>query len=286
MSNQHTEHPKTAIELIAAERTRQIEAEGYTPQHDDEHGDGSLAIAAAAYALEENTRTYSSQSRIPFLWPWHSSWWKPSPDNRVRELVKAGALIVAEIERLQRKKDHRANGDCAMYTASLYGSAEAASKACVEHEAQQLVAHAAAIPEPIKSGEQKIVGHRTFWSKDRGYWHEPLRAYEASALWEQCEREREQREAAMPDEQAAINVLHDAYIRLKDLGWNDAVYCPKDGRPFLVVEVGSTGKHQCVYEGAWPSGSWWVFADGDMSPSRPTLWKPIPKAQGSNGNAS
>jgi hypothetical protein len=30
--------------------------------------------------------------------------WKPSPDDRFRELVKAGALIAAEIDRLLRAK--------------------------------------------------------------------------------------------------------------------------------------------------------------------------------------
>jgi hypothetical protein len=35
-------------------------------------------------------------------WPWDKGWWKPTPDNRIRELEKAGALIAAEIDRLQR----------------------------------------------------------------------------------------------------------------------------------------------------------------------------------------
>lgn len=36
------------------------------------------------------------------IWPWDKSWWKPTPDDRIRELIKAGALIAAEIDRLQR----------------------------------------------------------------------------------------------------------------------------------------------------------------------------------------
>lgn len=83
---------QTAIDLITAERKRQIDAEGWTPEHDDAHADGALADAAACYAMGRRTA----------LWPWSTDWWKPSPDDRVRDLVKAGALIVAEIERLQR----------------------------------------------------------------------------------------------------------------------------------------------------------------------------------------
>ena len=94
-----TENPNAAIELIAAERRRQVEAEGYSTDHDDEHATGELADAAACYALGVRTPR----------WPWGTDWWKPSPDNRVRELVKAGALIVAEIERLQRAET-RGNG--------------------------------------------------------------------------------------------------------------------------------------------------------------------------------
>lgn len=77
----------------------------------------------------------------------------------------------------------------------------------------------------------------------------------------------------MPDEQAALNVLFGAWLRLKELGWQDAEYCPKDGSEFKVIEAGSTGFHDCVYLGEWPTGGWWVH-DGDTYPSRPILWKP------------
>lgn len=82
---------KTGIELIADERQRQVEAEGRTPEHDDEH-EGELSDAAACYALGK---------RLP-VWPWSTDWWKPTPDDRVRELTKAGALIPAEIDRINR----------------------------------------------------------------------------------------------------------------------------------------------------------------------------------------
>jgi hypothetical protein len=100
--------PKTAIDDIVAERARQIAVEGWTAEHDDQHDDGQLARAAAAYAIfaglprQFTTLAQSMRSAIPMIWPWSAGWWKPSEQNR-RNLVKAGALIVAEIERLDRK---------------------------------------------------------------------------------------------------------------------------------------------------------------------------------------
>ncbi len=97
----------TGIELIAAERQRQIEQEGWTEEHDCQHENGELAKAAALYAIPDDDRyidTHEGSSYIlETLWPWHPDWWKPTPDNRIRELQKAGALIAAEIDRLQRK---------------------------------------------------------------------------------------------------------------------------------------------------------------------------------------
>lgn len=95
----------SALEDIAAERRRQIEVEGWAPEHDDMHRDGVLARAAACYAdphLVFRGWTRDGQKvSIPDHWPWEPSWWKPT--TRRRDLVKAAALIVAEIERLDRK---------------------------------------------------------------------------------------------------------------------------------------------------------------------------------------
>lgn len=88
---------KTGIELITKERQRQIDVEGWTPEHDDEHVDGQLAKAAACYA-----DPFGFFQGIPSRWPWFAEWYKPSANDRVRDLVKAGALIAAEIDRLQR----------------------------------------------------------------------------------------------------------------------------------------------------------------------------------------
>jgi hypothetical protein len=84
---------------VLAERDRQIEREGWTPEHDDEHGDGSMATAAACYALGQSW--VSGRNEAVSFWPWDDKWNKIGRDRR-RNLVKAGALILAEIERLDR----------------------------------------------------------------------------------------------------------------------------------------------------------------------------------------
>lgn len=97
---------KTGIELITEERTRQHE-KLWGDAHDDEHTEGELAKAAAVYALDEETRNDHLSmipGKEPDLWPFYPEWYKPTPENRVRELQKAGALIAAEIDRLQRRK--------------------------------------------------------------------------------------------------------------------------------------------------------------------------------------
>jgi hypothetical protein len=81
---------------VLAERRRQVEQEGWTPAHDDEYDEGELSLAAACYALQND----SVGSEPPELWPWPRKWWKASDERR--NLVKAGALILADIERLDR----------------------------------------------------------------------------------------------------------------------------------------------------------------------------------------
>jgi len=108
---------KTGVEIIAEERTRQITVKGWTPAHDDIHEKGQLALAGAAYALQasEHDELYASIGRRPceglnagwigaalLFWPWDRSCWKPDYEDRVKTLAKAGALIAAEIDRLQR----------------------------------------------------------------------------------------------------------------------------------------------------------------------------------------
>lgn len=92
-----------ALRDVVAERHRQIESEGWTPEHDDAHDCCEMAAAAACYAVAAN-RSHLDNLKVfgvP-LWPWATYWWKPSTYRR--NLVKAGALILAEIERLDRKE--------------------------------------------------------------------------------------------------------------------------------------------------------------------------------------
>lgn len=102
----------SGAELIGAERQRQIEKEGWTPEHDATHRNGELSIAAVGYAelascqFSKVITCKPSEMEPHPKWPWASRWWKPS-DDPVRNLVKAGALIAAEIDRLQRSADQK-----------------------------------------------------------------------------------------------------------------------------------------------------------------------------------
>lgn len=117
--------------------------------------------------------------------------------------------------------------------------------------------------------DDPIVGHKTFGD---GH-HEPLRQSEATALIAASDAAKARRAEQMPDEQAAINAMFEGWLRLKELGWKEAIYCPKDGTLFDAIESGSTGIHECRYDGDWPSGHWWIVADGDLWPSRPVLFR-------------
>lgn len=88
----------SVIDEIAAERRRQIEVEGWTLEHDDRHAEGQLALAAAVYAMSAGGRDAAW-----WHWPWSARWLKPTTPRR--DLIKAAALIVAEIERLDRREE-------------------------------------------------------------------------------------------------------------------------------------------------------------------------------------
>lgn len=86
----------SAARAVITERQRQVWVEGFTPKHDDKYKKGELELAAVAYALAAigfTARQY---------WPWDHKWFKPH-DVKRRLLVKAGALILAAIERLDRE---------------------------------------------------------------------------------------------------------------------------------------------------------------------------------------
>lgn len=108
------ETKKTGVELIADERQRQIEKEGWTAEHDAEHICGELTDAAIMYAMRGywkkriDPMIVGTEDMPGIMWPFRVDGFKPStaewPDGRIRDLVKAGALIAAEIDRLLNLK--------------------------------------------------------------------------------------------------------------------------------------------------------------------------------------
>lgn len=91
-----------AVKDVLMERHRQVDEEGWTPEHDDEYDPGSLSLAGAAYAghaaLVLDGDDFHPEP--PDWWVWDAKWWKPGSPRR--DLVKAAALIIAEIERIDR----------------------------------------------------------------------------------------------------------------------------------------------------------------------------------------
>lgn len=98
------------ISAVIAERQRQQAVEGWDYIHDDGHEAGELARAGAAYAGCAHfhllpSGTLCLQKETPEHWPWEREWWKPTGFRR--DLVKAGALIVAEGEKFDRNRKPR-----------------------------------------------------------------------------------------------------------------------------------------------------------------------------------
>ncbi|ENU3990418.1 hypothetical protein ACFH0L_004671 [Enterobacter kobei] len=85
-----------AVQSVISERQRQQSVEGWTPEHDGQYSKSQLLWASSCYVLN----TIQPFNRIPLDWPWAPEWWKPTHPRR--DLVKAGALILAEIERIDR----------------------------------------------------------------------------------------------------------------------------------------------------------------------------------------
>lgn len=96
---------KKAIDAFTLARARQVVNHRFSSGGDDTYEEGQLADAAACYASAHG------EADIPYSWPWSGDWWKPSPDNepqnRKRDLEKAGALLLAEWERLDRLQERR-----------------------------------------------------------------------------------------------------------------------------------------------------------------------------------
>lgn len=99
--------PVTGAGLLQAERARQRSEEGYSEEHDAEHAQ-ELSWAAWSYldrVAASAEGTVDLDAPPPPMWPWEAEDWKPGP-TRIRMLVKAGALIAAEIDRLLAKGEH------------------------------------------------------------------------------------------------------------------------------------------------------------------------------------
>lgn len=86
----------------------------------------------------------------------------------------------------------------------------------------------------------------------------------------------EKRKASlMPTSFEAVCLMHDAYDRLRQLGWSSGVYCPKDGSEFAVIEHGSTGIFTGRYSGEWPEG--YIICEDCVEHPEGIMWKPIDK---------
>lgn len=97
-----------AVADVIAERRRQIEVEGYSLVGDDFYHKGSdMATAAACYILFADA--YPNIGQPPPLWPWPTVYWKPK--NVRRDLVRGAALVIAEIERLDRFALYSSEGE-------------------------------------------------------------------------------------------------------------------------------------------------------------------------------
>lgn len=132
-----------------------------------------------------------------------------------------------------------------------------------------------------------VAGHKTIRNPDGSFRHEPLTQVEADALWKDAEASMARRAELMPTEGDAVRHLAMAYQRLKELGWREPCYCPKDGSNFRVVEPGISCFPVAYAEREWPDTHWWVLSDDDIWPSRPILFKKeLDSAQGATGGVS
>ena len=93
--------------LITEERLRQINEEGWTLQHDDMWANNQLVGAAVCYLMWKIVGSDMFNKTYDYLWKWDNKWWKPK--ERIHNLVVAGALIAAEIDRIQRLEAEGAN---------------------------------------------------------------------------------------------------------------------------------------------------------------------------------
>jgi len=91
---------ESGADRIAVERRRQLDVEGFDSERDSKYTRGELAKAAVTYILFNYSWGWNAYKN---WWPWLATWWKPDNKDKARNLIKAGALIAAEIDRIQRE---------------------------------------------------------------------------------------------------------------------------------------------------------------------------------------
>ena len=68
--------------------------------------------------------------------------------------------------------------------------------------------------------------------------------------------------------------IHALTTEMRNDGWKDICYCPKDGSVFWAWSPVMPNPYRCKYDGEWPNGKWWALMDGDIWPDQPVLFKP------------
>lgn len=96
-----------------------------------------------------------------------------------------------------------------------------------------------------------------------------LTADEWDAMIAAIEAKKLERATAMPSDEDALRVMFSAWERLKELGWREAMYAPRDGRVLELIEAGSTGIHR----GHKDEKFTWIHDAGDLWPSHPILFR-------------
>lgn len=95
-----------------------------------------------------------------------------------------------------------------------------------------------------------------------------ISAEDFASLLAEIDAARDRRATLMPDVRTALRAMFEAFDRLRELGWREGIYAPKDGTEFEVIEAGSTGVFHCRYYGSWPDGMWMTSDGHDLYPSQ------------------
>lgn len=226
---QPTDEEKTGVSLIAKERARQISAEGWTPEHDDEHTSGELAGVAAMYIIESDI----IPPRCPVGWPWERSWWKPSQDP-IKNLVKAGALIAAEIDRLNRKAK-------TMSESKDFGSDAAHDKPCPQQPTDKSLdgvveACVVALLDATGDLQHKKISANEFLATRREAIKQAILTYTAS-LQQQNEQLRKELEDVKENAVMRLAAISTASISNTEETWKDCHNCHKDYQSTAFFDV-------------------------------------------------